>query len=103
MAIQDQGQGQLQEFGGVIKRRAIQIVLPTLLCLAIGIALARLLPPRYSTKTGLELGESTLPISGEGFDSHTLQRDVSSANWQIPQVERVKRVIENSSGLTTPR
>jgi uncharacterized protein involved in exopolysaccharide biosynthesis len=94
VAIQDQGQGQLQEFGGVLKRRAAAILLPALLGLAIGIALARLLPPKYSTKTGLELRESTLPIGGEGFDSHTLQRDVGSATWQIKSVERVKRVIE---------
>src|SRR5882672_10747940 len=77
-----------------MKRRAATVVLPALFCLALGIALARLLPAKYSTKTGLELRESTLPIGGEGFDSHALQRDIGSVTWQIKSAERVRRVIE---------
>lgn len=108
MAIQDQGQGQLQEFAGILKRHSRKIVLPTLLFLALGIAVARILPRKYTAKTGLELRESTLPFGGEGLDAKTLQRDISSTSWQIKQVERVARVVEklewpDYTALSTPK
>jgi capsular polysaccharide biosynthesis protein len=108
VAIQDQGQGQLQEFAGILKRHSRKIVLPALLFLALGIAVARILPRKYTAKTGIELRESTLPFTGEGLDVKTLQRDISSTSWQIKQVERVTRVVEklewpDYTALSTPK
>lgn len=94
MAIQDQGQGQLQELLGVVKRRAWQIVVPVAFMLVLGFCIARLMPRKYLTTTGIELRETTLPIGGEGYDAKSLQRDISSTAWQVKQVERVRRVVE---------
>lgn len=94
MAIQDQGQGQLQELLGVVKRRALQILLPVAFMLVVGYCIARLMPRKYLTQTGIELRETTLPIGGEGYDAKSLQRDISSTVWQVKQVERVRRVVE---------
>jgi uncharacterized protein involved in exopolysaccharide biosynthesis len=94
MATLEQGQGQLHEILGVVRRRALHVVVPATLVIALGASAAKLLPRKYTVKTGLELREQTLPLGGFGFDSKAIQRDISSTPWQIRQIERVRRVIE---------
>ncbi|MCC7013696.1 MAG: hypothetical protein IT454_14140 [Planctomycetes bacterium] len=93
MAAQEQT-NQLAEMARALKRRVWQVLLPAAVILAAGSALAKLLPRKYTATTGLELRESTLPLSGQGMDEKTIQRDVSNTAYQITQYERVKRVVE---------
>lgn len=102
-----QGSNQIQDFLDIVRRRAWQIVLPALVGLALGNAVATLVPRRYSTSTQLELRETSLPSAGEGMVAQTLMKDVESAAIHIKAVDRVRRVIEklewqDFTSLTTP-
>ncbi len=94
MAIQEQNQNSASDFLQVLKRRAGLILLPAGLVITASIALAKLLPRKYSAQTGIELRESQLPTGGQGFNPRQLQQDVANTPWQVKQFERVKRVVE---------
>lgn len=94
MAAQEQSQNQIFDLVRVLRRRVWQVVLPAAVVLTFGSAFAKLLPKKYTAMTELELRESTLPLSGQGMDEKTIQRDVTNTSWQVMQFERVKRVVE---------
>jgi uncharacterized protein involved in exopolysaccharide biosynthesis len=89
-----QGGNQIQDFFDILRRRAWQIVLPALVGVALGNAVATLVPRRYKTMTQLELRETNMPASGEGKVAQGLMRDVASAQYHIMASENVRRVIE---------
>jgi uncharacterized protein involved in exopolysaccharide biosynthesis len=88
------GQSQIQEVLDILRRRLWQIFLPVLVALAIGNAIATLLPRQYEVVTQLELRETNMPTAGEGMVAKGIQRDVASAQYHIKSSERVRRVIE---------
>jgi uncharacterized protein involved in exopolysaccharide biosynthesis len=88
------GQSQVQEFLDILKRRVWQAFLPVLVALAVGNAIATMLPRQYEVRTQLELRETSMPTAGEGMVAKGIQRDVASAQYHIKSSERVRRVIE---------
>jgi uncharacterized protein involved in exopolysaccharide biosynthesis len=89
-----QGGNQIQDFLDILRRRAWQIVLPALVGVALGNAVATLVPRRYKTMTQLELRETNMPATGEGKVAQGLMRDVATAEFHIKATENVRRVIE---------
>lgn len=101
-------QSQLQDIAGLLRRRALQIVLPAVVFGAVGWSLAQLWPRTYQAQTSLEVRDVAPPVTGRGVDSKMIQRDVDNARWQVKQYERVARVIDKLEWrefkeLTDPR
>lgn len=91
MAIQQQSQGQLQEFLGILKKRYWQVLLPACFALAIGISWAEFLPETYSVTTRVEVRGSAPGVEGSASQ---LSMDVGNARMHILAVKRVRRVVE---------
>ena len=89
-----QGGNQITDFLDILRRRAWQIILPALAGVALGNAVATLVPRRYSTSTQIELRETNMPAAAEGRVAQSLMKDVASAEFHIKASERVRRVIE---------
>jgi protein tyrosine kinase modulator len=89
VALQSQTPNQLQEVLGILRRRTWQVLLPAALIVALGIAIAQLLPRMYSVRTQIIVRESTGPISG----GQVFQRDITSAATEILAPDLVKDVL----------
>ncbi len=88
------GQSQIREVLDILRRRLRQVILPTLVALAVGNAIATLLPRQYEVATQLELRETNSPRGAEGMVARGIQRGVVNAEEHIKSTERVTRVIE---------
>lgn len=84
----------LQEVVQILRRRALQIVLPALVTLSIGWFLGQLWPRTYMASTSVEVREINAPIATGSADVRAIQRDIANAGWQIKQFERITRVLE---------
>jgi uncharacterized protein involved in exopolysaccharide biosynthesis len=84
----------LQEVVQILRRRALQIVLPALVTLSIGWFLGQLWPRTYVASTSVEVREINAPIATGSADVRAIQRDIANAGWQIKQFERITRVLE---------
>jgi len=84
----------LQEVVQILRRRALQIVLPALVTLSIGLFLGQLWPRTYLAQTSVEVREINAPIATGSADVRAIQRDISNAGWQIKQFERIARVLD---------
>ncbi len=85
---------QLQDVAALLKRRALQILLPAVVTGALGVALATLWPKSYRAATSLEVRDVNPPVAAQGIDAKVIQKDISNAPWQIRQFDRVVRVLE---------
>ncbi|MBL8800581.1 MAG: hypothetical protein JNN27_01185 [Planctomycetes bacterium] len=84
----------LQEVVQILRRRALQIVLPALVTLSIGWFLGQLWPRTYLAQTSVEVREINAPIATGSADVRAIQRDIANAGWQIKQFERIARVLD---------
>ncbi len=85
---------QVQEVAALLKRRALQILLPAVVTGALGVALGELWPKSYRAATSLEVRDVNPPVAAQGIDVKVIQKDISNAPWQIRQYDRVVRVLE---------
>lgn len=92
MAARDTSQ--LQEMVALLKRRALQIVLPAFVTGSIGVALAELWPKSYKATTSVEVRDVNPPVASQGVDVKVIQRDINNAPWQIKQFDRIVRVLD---------
>lgn len=85
MAVQIESQGQLQEFLGILKRRKWQVILPAAIVLAVGIAVAVIVPKKYVARTQIELRPVGVSISA---------KEGNTAVFQLRAVERILRILK---------
>ncbi len=85
---------QIQEIAALLRRRALQIVLPAVVTGSLGVALAELWPKSYRAGTSLEVRDVNPPVAAQGIDAKVIQKDITNAPWQIRQFDRVVRVLE---------
>jgi len=85
MAVQIETRGQLQEFAQILRRRSWQVILPAAFLLAIGTAVAVIIPKKYLVKTQVEMRPVGVSVSS---------KDGANAPFQIRARERVKKVVQ---------
>ena len=87
MAVQIETQGQLSEFLEILSRRRWQLALPALLVLALGTALAVLIPKKFLVSTQVEVRTVSVTSSSG--------REAENAPNQIRAKERIRKVVES--------
>lgn len=99
MAIAIESQGQIAEILGILKRRKWQLILPLLIGLALGTAIAVFVPKKFSIKTTLELREraaATDAGTAAGI-SPTTTDEIANATHHIRHYNRIKGIIEGEA------
>ncbi|MDG1498469.1 MAG: hypothetical protein P8N31_09200 [Planctomycetota bacterium] len=99
MAIAIESQGQIAELLGILKRRKWQLILPLLLGLALGTAVAVFVPKKFSIKTTLELRERTAATDAgtAAGVSPTTTDEIANATHHIRHYNRIKGIIESEA------
>lgn len=85
MAVEIETKGQLLEFLDVLRKRSWQVILPAAFVITIGVAVAVLIPKKYTVQTQIELRPVGVSVSS---------KEGSNATFQIRSVERIKKVVE---------
>jgi uncharacterized protein involved in exopolysaccharide biosynthesis len=86
MAVQIETRGQLQEFLEILRRRSWQVILPFAFLLALGTAVAVIIPKKYLVKTQVEMRPVGVSVSA---------KDGANAPFQIRARERIKKVVQS--------
>ena len=96
MAIAIESQGQFAELLGILKKRRWQIILPICFGLALGAAVAVVLPKKYLIKTTVELRESRLASEANSRtpDRPSTSGEIVNAENHIKHFGRIKAVVE---------
>lgn len=95
MAVQVDSPGQIQEFLDILMRRKWQILLPALLVLSIGIAVATVIPKKYFVETQVELREIFLGEETGKNASSAAEGIAENAPQQILSPKRITEVLES--------
>jgi capsular polysaccharide biosynthesis protein len=85
MAVQIETQGQLAEFLEILSRRRWQLLLPALVVLAFGTALAVFIPKKFLVATQVEVRPVSVNLSGKEADN---------APNQLRSIERIRSLVQ---------
>jgi capsular polysaccharide biosynthesis protein len=85
MAVQIETRGQLQEFLEILRRRSWQVILPASFVLALGTAVAVIIPKKFLVKTQVELRPVGISVSS---------KEGGNAQFQVKAPERIKKVVQ---------
>lgn len=86
MAVQIETRGQLQEFLDILRRRSWQVILPASIVIALGTAVAVMIPKKYLVKTQVEMRPVGISVSS---------KEGGNAPFQIRARERIKKVVQD--------
>ena len=85
MAVQIETRGQLQEFLDILRRRFWQVILPASFVLALGTAVAVIIPKKFLVRTQVELRPVGISVSS---------KEGGNAQFQVKAPERIKKVVQ---------
>ena len=96
MALQNETQGQLQEFLELLNRRRWQVILPALFLVALGLAIAVIVPRKYKVSTRIEVKDLQIvnELPGRAAGSATVQEELLGAHNHIRHYNRVREIVE---------